>query len=251
MLCKLTKTSPKKPKKVACPKALANRPSPHACKHSLTLKIAEMASLLLSATRSLPGWSDHQSTAQSHVLLTPKPRCRSLHHQFKPPKASNTSSSGGSTHPGPARPQPNSANADISPARLLHTLEFTAIAIAAVGQAAILVSTAVCQWRQTQQLAELQDQLTAVEGSLLEAGSVFVEATGEVQQQRQAPQQQLPAMQVQAHAMPVVMPAHTSLHLITGSALVVGLLCGAGLRQLQARCARRPPRPARLVSPAA
>lgn len=196
-------------------------------KQFLGSEVLKMASLL---SKSLQGWCTDHHHAKSPSLA---PRLQLHYHHLHDHtlKASNTSSSRGSSSPGPPRPQPSSAgNASISPARFLHTLEFTAIAIAAVGQAAILVSTAVCQWRQTQQLAELQDQLTAVEGSLVEAGAV---AQGGMQLQRQ---QQLPVMQMQVPAMPMV-PAHTSLHLITGSALVVGLLCGAGLRQLQMRCA--------------
>jgi hypothetical protein len=124
---------------------------------------------------------------------------------------------------------------------LLQRLEFAAIAIAAVGQAALLVSTAFCQWRQTQQLADLQDQLHNLEGSSIpeaHAASSLLQAQQQQSGSDEQQQQQQPLVHVQYHPAPAAAAptaAASGLHLITSSALVVGLLCGAGLRQLQLR----------------
>jgi hypothetical protein len=120
-------------------------------------------------------------------------------------------------------------NSSISPARLLHTVEFSAIAIAAIAQAALLVSTAVCQWRQTSKIADLQDQLSAFDGP----GRQTAARASTHQHHNQQKQQSVTHLQYQQQ--PLVPAAHSWLHLVTGSALVVGLLCGAGLRQLQTR----------------
>jgi hypothetical protein len=145
-------------------------------------------------------------------------------------KATPPNTNGGSSSSRLAPPNKDSSST-ISPARLLHTLEFSAIAIAAVGQAAILVSSAVSQWRQTQQIAELQDQLS----------SIGAEAAASTRQQHHRQQQHAGAgTGTQQQLLLQQEPApglhlHSGLHLVTGSALVVGLLCGAGLRQLQLR----------------
>jgi hypothetical protein len=135
---------------------------------------------------------------------------------------SNSSTSGQSSR----GPPPNSS---ISPTRLLHTVEFSAIAIAAIAQAALLVSTAVCQWHQTSQIADLQDHLSTMDGP------GHATATHASTHQHHNQQQQQSVMQLQYQQQPLVPAAHSGLHLVTGSALVVGLLCGAGLRQLQTR----------------
>lgn len=151
-------------------------------------------------------------------------------HTFPAPKAASSS---GSSASGQSSRSP-AQNSSITPARLLHTLEFSAIAIAALGQAAILVSTAVCQWRQTQQIADLQDQLSHIDGSLHEAAAST--STRHVHQQHQQQGTSTQKLQQTSWVSPAAVPAaHSGLHLVTGSALVVGLLCGAGLRQLQLR----------------
>lgn len=152
---------------------------------------------------------------------------RRTFRSFAAPKAANSS---GSSASGQSSRSP--AQNSITPARLLHTLEFSAIAVAALGQAAILVSTAICQWRQTQQIADLQDQLSNIDGSLHEAAA----STHHVHHQRQQQGTSTQQLQQTSWSAPAAVPAaHSGLHLITGSALVVGLLCGAGLRQLQLR----------------
>jgi hypothetical protein len=126
----------------------------------------------------------------------------------------------------------------LSPAKLLHTLEFTAIAIAAVGQAALLISTAICQWRQTQQLSELQDHLHSMDDTLAEAaasGTPTAKTSIRHQHDLQRNQNHIQHQQYAATAPLMPHAAHAGLHLLTGSALVVGLLCSAGLRQLQLR----------------
>jgi hypothetical protein len=134
--------------------------------------------------------------------------------------------------------QASAPSSSLSPAKLLHTLEFTAIAIAAVGQAALLISTALCQWRQTQQLSELQDQLHSMDDTLAEAAAAGTPTAKTSSRHQHDAHQNPDAVQLQQYqaAVPAVPhAAHAGLHLLTGSALVVGLLCGAGLRQLQLR----------------
>lgn len=168
----------------------------------------------------------HLADQHAHRLLMP-PR----HPKRSSLRATPSNSNGGSSSSS-RRLAPANKDSTISPARLLHTLEFSAIAIAAVGQAAILVSSAVSQWRQTRQIAELQDQLS----------SIGAEAAASTRQQHRqqhtgtGTQQQLLQQEPAGWSSgPPGLHLHSGLHLVTGSALVVGLLCGAGLRQLQLR----------------
>lgn len=168
-----------------------------------------------------------QHACTPYRLLKPTPR----HPKRSSLRATPSNSNGGGSSSSSGRLAPPNKDSTISPARLLHSLEFTAIAVAAVGHAAILVSSAVSQWRQTQQIAELQDQLSI--------GAEAAASTRQYQRQQHAgtgTQQQLlqqePAGWLSG---PPRLHLHSGLHLITGSALVVGLLCGAGLRQLQLR----------------
>lgn len=163
-----------------------------------------------------PAASRQHPTVVCSASSTPAPNGSNSSAGRLPPQKSNAGVR--------TTPQPQ------SPAQLLHTVEFAAIAIAAVGQACLLVSTAVCQWRQTTQLADLQEQLHSIEATSTAAAAAGGGAQAHSTKQQASMQLQHPA------SLPAAAPAaSTGLHLLTTSALVVGLLCGAGLRKLQIR----------------
>lgn len=180
----------------------------------------------LQAPRAVQCRPQQQGHDPAAILATHHQRYRPAPHYpqaFSKPDASSSANTRRSNAP---QSVPVSS---VSPAQLLHKVEFTAIAIAAVCQAAVLVTTALHQWHQAQQVAELQAQLdlsTAPEA----AASTGTDHHQILQQQGE---QQLRLQH--EHRTTSHHPATTGLHLVTSSALVVGLLCGAGLRQLHTR----------------
>lgn len=193
---------------------------------------------------SRPGLQCRQHTDHAHTVsstgIVPvlTLRARKSHRLPERPLMVLSSMKNNSSSSRDSNKQASAPSSSSSPAKLLHTLESTAIAIAAVGQAALLISTAICQWRQTQQLSELQDQLHSMDDTLAEAaasGTPTAKASTRHQQDLHHNHDAVQHQQYQAAAPVVPHAAHAGLHLLTGSALVVGLLCGAGLRQLQLR----------------
>jgi len=180
----------------------------------------------LQAPRAVQSRPQQQGHDPAAILASPQQRYRPAPRY---PKASSKPDASGSANPRRSNTPQSVPVSSVSPAQLLHKVEFTAIAVAAVCQAAVLVTTALHQWHQAQQVAELQAQLLDLSTAPEAAASTSTDHHKILQQQGE---QQLRLQHVHhttSH------PAAAGLHLVTSSALVVGLLCGAGLRQLHTR----------------